>query len=344
MGSSPLTRGKHSHLSCLSFCCGLIPAHAGKTATACTNATTWGAHPRSRGENPPQGSFIFHDWGSSPLTRGKQAGGGFDLTRGGLIPAHAGKTTPPGPQPPAKRAHPRSRGENSKANEHAGKVPGSSPLTRGKRAALTGVFPVTGLIPAHAGKTRPSLISTRKVRAHPRSRGENDEYAPPPLALDGSSPLTRGKPNPVPNIATKNGLIPAHAGKTTAVSTGGPTSRAHPRSRGENMTDHDSLFGSRGSSPLTRGKRVAVVSQDETGGLIPAHAGKTAVAVGPPELHGAHPRSRGENAFGGGDLGGELGSSPLTRGKPIPGHRVKAELRLIPAHAGKTAGGDCGCA
>ena len=50
----------------------------------------------------------------------------------------------------------------------------------------------------------------------------------------------------------------------------------------------------------------------------------------------AHPRSRGENGElveGGVEV---LGSSPLTRGK-LDGQVIKiGELRLIPAHAGKT--------
>ena len=50
--------------------------------------------------------------GSSPLTRGKLAGGNADTFKSGLIPAHAGKTFAgcEGSQHP--RAHPRSRGEN----------------------------------------------------------------------------------------------------------------------------------------------------------------------------------------------------------------------------------------
>ena len=51
----------------------------------------------------------------------------------------------------------------------------------------------------------------------------------------------------------------------------------------------------------------------------------------------AHPRSRGENQGDAYTCVGELGSSPLTRGKlnlPLPSRR---SIRLIPAHAGKTA-------
>ena len=71
----------------------------------------------------------------------------------------------------------------------------------------------------------------------------------------GSSPLTRGKlrclvipPGPV-------GLIPAHAGKTTSNSLSPSSRKAHPRSRGENLTPAGAVNEIVGSSPLTRGKR-----------------------------------------------------------------------------------------
>ena len=51
----------------------------------------------------------------------------------------------------------------------------------------------------------------------------------------------------------------------------------------------------------------------------------------------AHPRSRGENALAGALIFGERGSSPLTRGKPAVPLLVIYGVRLIPAHAGKTA-------
>ena len=50
-GSSPLTRGKHLAIQVGLAAGGLIPAHAGKTASASPFAWTTWAHPRSRGEN-----------------------------------------------------------------------------------------------------------------------------------------------------------------------------------------------------------------------------------------------------------------------------------------------------
>ena len=50
-----------------------------------------------------------------------------------------------------------------------------------------------------------------------------------------------------------------------------------------------------GSSPLTRGKQSHCLDDIVVGGLIPAHARKTARAAFPAAISPAHPRSHGEN-------------------------------------------------
>ena len=70
--------------------------------------------------------------GSSPLTRGKRVEEQADKVGVRLIPAHAGKTSASGSEPPLPRAHPRSRGENREIADGMVKKTGSSPLTRGK--------------------------------------------------------------------------------------------------------------------------------------------------------------------------------------------------------------------
>ena len=154
----------------------------------------------------------------------------------------------------------------------------------------------------------------------------------------GSSPLTRGKPRQDKGRCPHRGLIPAHAGKTQDKGGNVMGERAHPRSRGENEYLKRGSFISPGSSPLTRGKPVAVSSHEPVCGLIPAHAGKTGHVNNGLVGDRAHPRSRGENRntrILGNKLGG---SSPLTRGKHLAGISHCNHLRLIPAHAGKTAG------
>ena len=233
-GSSPLTRGKPITAARAVEFSGLIPAHAGKTSKTRMARLTWP--------------------GSSPLTRGKPF---LDLLADGdrgLIPAHAGKTGARAITRRPMKAHPRSRGENRFQARRSGSDRGSSPLTRGKHLLTRQRDVLEGLIPAHAGKTASVRCRPGRVRAHPRSRGENHAAFPPSRATTGSSPLTRGKLDGGRIMKVAHGLIPAHAGKTRgsrthapraglipahAGKTRGPRSRtsrerAHPRSRGEN--------------------------------------------------------------------------------------------------------------
>ena len=94
------------------------------------------------------------------------------------------------------------------------------------------------------------------------------------------------------------------------------STRAHPRSRGENRE---------------RQQRVRRRRR-----LIPAHAGKTLFLTGHPAGEPAHPRSRGENAPIVSVLPFSQGSSPLTRGKRSLCPPTTGRSWLIPAHAGKT--------
>ena len=133
-GSSPLTRGKRLYgiatalvpmahprsrgeNSCVVtfwlVATWLIPAHAGKTITISKALASLKAHPRSRGENRTRGIDSPGFQGSSPLTRGKLVHGKGGKARIGLIPAHAGKTRRGASRRCRRKAHPRSRGENS---------------------------------------------------------------------------------------------------------------------------------------------------------------------------------------------------------------------------------------
>ena len=214
---------------------------------------------------------------------------------------------------------------------------GSSPLTRGKPPSRRVQRRRQGLIPAHAGKTIGLGPFGVGHRAHPRSRGENRRPRGPRGSDRGSSPLTRGKPTQLGWWGLSLGLIPAHAGKTTASPRRTANPQAHPRSRGENELDRRDRTRIRGSSPLTRGKRVLRIRGRVARGLIPAHAGKTRAQCPLVAGQAAHPRSRGENQLAGRRACLRTGSSPLTRGKLAHHSPVLSPGGLIPAHAGKTA-------
>ena len=153
--------------------------------------------------------------GSFPLTRGKRGLVQILSSPRRLIPAHAGKTMPPTASLEAHRAHPRSRGENVGDFASGPGGQGSSPLTRGKRANAHRGFLTVRLIPAHAGKTVCGFSPASPAPAHPRSRGENLTPLLIALVIEGSSPLTRGKPRKSNLTLILLGLIPAHAGKTS---------------------------------------------------------------------------------------------------------------------------------
>ena len=233
-GSSPLTRGKPTGILRPYWRGWLIPAHAGKTAgrRSCSRTSS----------------------GSSPLTRGKLHRLQPGLVEGRLIPAHAGKTPCLQDRRRWGAAHPRSRGENLTRSMYWSQGKGSSPLTRGKQKRICEMTNVYRLIPAHAGKTASTASLSTSRPAHPRSRGENGPLPSEGMELDGSSPLTRGKHLRPVHRRRRQGLIPAHAGKTLESDPVGWVGEAHPRSRGENLVRIATSPVLVGSSPLTRGK------------------------------------------------------------------------------------------
>ena len=91
--------------------------------------------------------------GSSPLTRGAQAGPSRRVQLSGLIPAYAGSTGARVKGYQASRAHPRLRGEHAVGSDYDSVGLGSSPLTRGARCHWREYGHGRGLIPAYAGST-----------------------------------------------------------------------------------------------------------------------------------------------------------------------------------------------
>ena len=177
MGSSPHARGKRSFASCSDFIVRLIPACAGKTAVDNgTRGNAW-AHPRMRGENSAFSQHRRTQLGSSPHARGKPCNFVFSQLTAGLIPACAGKTLHGCKPFCPTQAHPRMRGENGRWSDAAIGALGSSPHARGKLSWIAWRPHRIGLIPACAGKTRPTPTESPSVTAHPRMRGENHGVA-----------------------------------------------------------------------------------------------------------------------------------------------------------------------
>ena len=112
-GTSPRMRGKRLGQRVIFGKKRNIPAYAGKTNQHQTCLPNDPEHPRVCGENKVREFLAQNDAGTSPRMRGKPAELGKLNQYGGNIPAYAGKTTGPPPQPTWPWEHPRVCGENS---------------------------------------------------------------------------------------------------------------------------------------------------------------------------------------------------------------------------------------
>ena len=176
--------------------------------------------------------------------------------------------------------HPRLRGELfARKGDEIGYT-GSSPLTRGTRAAHRIKNRFHRFIPAYAGNSRGRLLRI--------------------LLLSGSSPLTRGT--------------------LTCKLTEGQYIAVHPRLRGELTRLFSASSEAVGSSPLTRGTHTIQGPLTVTGRFIPAYAGNSALACSRRARRSVHPRLRGELILVLRPALIHIGSSPLTRGThSVPG-------------------------
>ena len=294
LGSSPLARGLRSARPPRGLTPRIIPARAGFTRRRRASRSYVWDHPRSRGVYTATASRRRRTPGSSPLARGLPTCGIEDADRLRIIPARAGFTPRPRRRHRLFRDHPRSRGVYITRTIGPGGSPGSSPLARGLRIAVSKPTERERIIPARAGFTVPRPPGRPLEMDHPRSRGV---YVPPmrrAWAGQGSSPLARGLPE-------EPGILPE-------------TSEDHPRSRGVyTMNSFDSRSAA-GSSPLARGLPRRPTSPADSHRIIPARAGFTPARPSARGRPADHPRSRG--VYESSPTLGVLtpGSSPLARG------------------------------
>ena len=212
---------------------GLIPARAGSTKFNLTLRRCLRAHPRPCGEHSILALPGLVEQGSSPPVRGARYTFFRGKRNGGLIPARAGSTMARSCTGMSCWAHPRPCGEHVRSGSGISTPRGSSPPVRGA-LVVGGVFPlVGGLIPARAGSTGSTFVSTQLRRAHPRPCGEHIYDVATGVLREGSSPPVRGAQVQAGLVDGVAGLIPARAGSTRGVIGHIYFSGAHPRPCGE---------------------------------------------------------------------------------------------------------------
>ena len=110
--------------------------------------------------------------------------------------------------------HPRLRGELfARKGDEIGYT-GSSPLTRGTRAAHRIKNRFHRFIPAYAGNSAGKVLRRRSLTVHPRLRGELRGKKFKDDSIIGSSPLTRGTHFPRNIFFNMIRFIPAYAGNS----------------------------------------------------------------------------------------------------------------------------------
>ena len=167
------------------------------------------------------------------------------------------------------------RGEHPAEECSPRKWGGSSPHARGTLHPDRQEPCCLGIIPACAGNTQLAADGCLTNRDHPRMRGEHSRLRTCRAEILGSSPHARGTQAPAALVAGRVGIIPACAGNTPVIKTGGIWQWDHPRMRGEHR---QGVWGCR----ISRG-------------IIPACAGNTRHGISGIPWTRDHPRMRGEH-------------------------------------------------
>ncbi len=314
----------------------IIPAHAGQTRRVERAAFLITDHPRACGANCFSRGPTQRPTGSSPRMRGKQYAVLQLLLVLRIIPAHAGQTWWSRRGSGRLPDHPRACGANDSGVTSASERCGSSPRMRGKRQHRQVRADHERIIPAHAGQTARSLVSSGVLPDHPRACGANSVTLALSWPRPGSSPRMRGKRVQPAGIEERDRIIPAHAGQTGQSPSVAVEDADHPRACGANTYSPKIPQLSCGSSPRMRGKRRSAGRSCAGLRIIPAHAGQTF----PPDTRmrwcSDHPRACGANNRHAHGHASNGGSSPRMRGKLIRGVVAGRKRRIIPAHAGQT--------
>ena len=164
------------------------------------------------------------------------------------------------------------------ASDGAG-IKGSPPHMRGKGGKNHRSVLQSRITPAHAGKSRPHPCTLGGMRDHPRTCGEKLHLPSLCLRLQGSPPHMRGKGPFLLSSCARDGITPAHAGKSLLPFPVHKSPEDHPRTCGEKVSSISPMKCLKGSPPHMRGKAQKTERLAGRCRITPAHAGKRNVTT-----------------------------------------------------------------
>ena len=169
--------------------------------------------------------------------------------------------------------HPRACGENFPHLLTLHHNLGSPPRMRGKLNPRKYFTRKARITPAHAGKTSAGHKPRASIKDHPRACGENLCVPVTSQFSFGSPPRMRGKLIAAAERAAQERITPAHAGKTSLLSSLCVSMADHPRACGENFVTVSGTACPNGSPPRMRGKQVERITLSVPVRITTAHAG-----------------------------------------------------------------------
>ena len=257
-GSPPLARGTGKQRELNSHRLGITPACAGNRSPAQQNPPAAQDHPRLRGEQGNPACAASRALGSPPLARGTDGEIRRRKRRDGITPACAGNRLTDKPTQKQLEDHPRLRGEQILRRGKCARFVGSPPLARGTDKLQGSTQRRVGITPACAGNSHRDSPLGRRIRDHPRLRGEQIAGGLADLTREGSPPLARGTVTTCPRERKYAGITPACAGNSLHSPVITNLRGDHPRLRGEQSQLLLILYLVLGSPPLARGTATDV--------------------------------------------------------------------------------------
>ena len=335
-GTPPRARGSHHTSKRHRAVAGNTPACAGITLRRIRRRRRPTEHPRVRGDHTPLPHNRNAAVGTPPRARGSQDRQRQRHLEARNTPACAGITVGSLEACRSSQEHPRVRGDHGQDASVASAEGGTPPRARGSRPPRRALAVSARNTPACAGITCGPALRAATAEEHPRVRGDHDPTHPYEVRLEGTPPRARGSRILPGGLLELGGNTPACAGITRADQSWIPTTREHPRVRGDHGIGCSMILSRFGTPPRARGSPGRIRRDDAAGGNTPACAGITAHGAGHATRPGEHPRVRGDHPRTRLRTAPTSGTPPRARGSLDPDDPDRRPGGNTPACAGIT--------
>ncbi len=236
VGQPPQTRGSLVGPGGPALESGTTPAGAGITPVPGGRHRMARDHPRRRGDHSQPRQEQGAGRGPPPQARGSHPLVDLFYVDTGTTPAGAGITTSPIGSSPARRDHPRRRGNHTVSPFFVCPFSGPPPQARGSLLHSRCRVGDTGTTPAGAGITASSDMTSSSLGDHPRRRGDHGWAVKIDGTAEGPPPQARGSQQGSAGALEGGGTTPAGAGITHPKGLGRWRGGDHPRRRGDHSS------------------------------------------------------------------------------------------------------------